>query len=99
MKRRNGRRVCLGFQWDAGSWEDAPLWCDYLFTRLDRQRVHWNLPAFPPDGPVRKRASLAKSLHDRIERSGDALASMGFSGACHPLLNLDELEEKSLVGS
>jgi len=94
MKRRNGRRVCLGFQWDAGSWEDAPLWCDYLFTRLDRQRVHWNLPAFPPDGPVRKRASLAKSLHDRIERSGDALASMGFSGACHPLLNLDELEKE-----
>lgn len=94
MKRRNGRRVCLGFQWDAGSWDDAPLWCDFLFTRLDKQRVHWNLPAFPPDGPVRKRASLAKSLHDRIARSGDALTSMGFSGACHPLLNLDELEKE-----
>lgn len=98
MKRRNGRRVCLGFQWDAGSWDDAPLWCDYLFTRLDTQRVHWNLPAFPPDVPVRKRASLAKSLHDRIARSGDALTSMGFSGACHPLLNLDELEKELAWG-
>ena len=94
MKRRNGRRVCLGFQWDAGSWDDAPLWCDYLFTRLGRHKVHWNLPAFPTDGPVRKRASFAKSLRERIERSGDGLSSMGFSGACHPLLNLDELEKE-----
>ena len=94
MKRRNGRRVCLGFQWDAGSWDDAPLWCDYLFTRLDRHKVHWNLPAFPTDRPVRKRASFAKSLRDRIEKGGDGLTSMGFSGACHPLLNLDELDKE-----
>lgn len=94
MKSRNGRQICLGFQWDAESWDDAPLWCDYLFTRLERQRVHWNLPAFPPGGPVRRRASLAKTLHDRMEKSGDALTSMGFSGACHPLLNLDELDKE-----
>ncbi len=94
MKRRNDRRVCLGFQWDADSWDDAPLWCDYLFTRLGRQRVHWNLPAFPTDGPVRKRAAFAKSFREHIEQSGDGLTSMGFSGACHPLLNLDELDKE-----
>ncbi|HTP58915.1 MAG TPA: hypothetical protein VMM82_08360, partial [Spirochaetia bacterium] len=94
MKRRNGRRVCLGFQWDAGSWDDAPLWCEYLFTRLEKQKVHWNLPAFPSDAPLRKRASFARSLRDRIQQSGDVITSMGFSGACHPVLNLDELDKE-----
>src|SRR5208337_556759 len=30
----------------------------------------------------------------RIERRGDAVAAMGYSGASHPLLNIDELERE-----
>jgi hypothetical protein len=94
MKRRENRRVFLGFEWEAGSWDDALLLCDYLFKRLDRRPVHWNLPAFPADSQARKRASLVRQLRSRVEGSGDRLTSMGFAGACHPLLNLDELEKE-----
>jgi hypothetical protein len=94
MKRRTDRRICLGFQWDAGSWDNALTWCAWLFTKFDRQRLHWNLPAFPPDGQLRKRASLIKALRSRIEGNGDVVIAMGFAGACHPLLNLDELDKE-----
>jgi hypothetical protein len=94
MKRREGRRVFVGFEWEAGSWDDALLWCDQLFKKLDRRTVHWNLPAFPADSQTRKRASLLRMLRSRIEGSGDRVTSMGFAGACHPLLNLDELEKE-----
>ena len=56
-----------------------------------------SIGTFPPSPRmdlVRKRASLARTLHDRMDRTGDALTSMGFSGACHPLLNLDELDKE-----
>jgi hypothetical protein len=98
MKRRNGRRICLGFQWDSGSWDDAGPWCEYLFTMLGDRKVHWNLPALPPEGDSRKRSALVKAMRDRFEKSGDALTTMGFSGACHPLLNLDELEKELAWG-
>jgi hypothetical protein len=94
MKRRNGRRVCLGFQWDARSWDNALPWCEYLFSKLGRQRLHWNLPAFPPDGQIRKRTAIIKALRGRLEENGDAVTSAGFAGACHSLLNLDELEKE-----
>jgi hypothetical protein len=94
MKRREGRRVFLGFEWEAGSWDDALLWCDALSRKLDRRTVHWNLPAFPADTQARKRASLVRALRSRIEGSGDRVVSMGFAGACHPLLNLDELDKE-----
>jgi hypothetical protein len=94
MKRHEGRRIFLGFEWEAGSWDDALLWCDHLFRRLDRHKVHWNLPAFPADSQARKRASLVRALRSRVEGTGDVLVSMGFAGACHPLLNLDELDKE-----
>jgi hypothetical protein len=86
--------VFLGFEWEAGSWDDALLWCDSLFKRLGQRTVHWNLPAFPADSQARKRASLVRQLRSRVEGSGDRLTSMGFAGACHPLLNLDELDKE-----
>ena len=94
MKRRNGRPISLGIQWDAGSWESALPWCEYLFNKLGRQRLHWNLPAFPPDGQARKRAAIVKAIRGRIEENGDAVTAAGFAGACHSLLNLDELEKE-----
>jgi hypothetical protein len=94
MKRRESRRVFVGFEWEAGSWDDALPWCDQLFKKLDGRSVHWNLPAFPSDGQARKRASLLRALRSRMEDAGDRMTSMGFAGACHPLLNLDELEKE-----
>jgi len=98
MKSRNAGRMSLGFQWNPGSWEDAPLWFDTLFRRIEGQRVHWNLPALSPDMPVRRRAAIVKPLKSRIESSGDLVSSMGYAGACHPLLNLDELEKELTWG-
>ncbi len=94
MKRRNDRRVRLGFQWEAESWDEAPLWFDTLFRTLQGRRVHWNLPAMSPEIPARRRAAVARSLGTRIESSGDLVTSMGYAGACHPLLNLDELDKE-----
>jgi hypothetical protein len=94
MKRRESRRVFLGFEWEAGSWNDSPLWCDTLFKKLDRRAVHWNLPAFPAGIHARRRAPLVRTLRSRIEGCGDRVTSMGFAGACHPLLNLDELDKE-----
>ncbi len=98
MRRRNGGRLCLGFQWDAGSWETVPSWCEPLFAWLDTRTVHWNLPAMPPDMPLRKRTSLSRLLRSRIEARGDAVTALGFTGACHPLLNIDELEREVAWG-
>jgi hypothetical protein len=88
MKNRNGRRFCLGFQWDTASWEDAPAWIDSLFGLLGGQRVHWNLSV------SKRRPSLIKALRTRVEAKGDMISAIGFAGACHPLLNLDELEKE-----
>jgi hypothetical protein len=88
---RNGGRLCLGIQWDAESWQNAPLWCDYLFGKLDTRQVHWNIPALPAHTQRKKRASFTRALRGRIEANGDPVTAMGFTGACHPLLNLDEL--------
>jgi hypothetical protein len=98
MKRRNGRRLFLGFQWNASSWERAPVWLEVLGRRLDGLSVHWNLPAFPPEMPARRRSTIAKSLQSRLETGGDIVTSLGFAGACHPLLSLDELEREIAWG-
>jgi hypothetical protein len=94
MKRRSGRRICLGIQWDADSWDGALPWCECLQARLGRQRLTWNLPAFPPDGAARRRAALVRILRGRLEENGDAVTAAGFAGASHPLLNLDELDKE-----
>jgi hypothetical protein len=98
MKRRNGRRLFLGFQWNSGSWDHAPVWLDPLIKRLDGFSVHWNLPAFPPDLPARRRSTIVKNFQSRLETGGDIVTSLGFAGAAHPLLALDELEREIAWG-
>jgi hypothetical protein len=98
MKRLHARRVGLGFQWDARSWENAPAACERILESLGGRTVHWCLPAMPPDTTARKKASLTRMLRGRLEQGGDLLASLGFSGACHPLLNLDELAKETAWG-
>jgi hypothetical protein len=98
MNGRNGRRFFLAFQWDACSWERTSVWLDVLARRLDGISVHWNLPAFPADMPARRRIALAKPLQARIASAGDIVTSLGYAGACHPLLTLDELEKELAWG-
>ncbi len=87
-------QVCLGFHWDAHSWEATPSLWDLLFEWLGERKVHWNLPALPAETPVRKRASLIRTLRSRIESRGDAVTAMGYSGSPHSLLSLDELDRE-----
>ncbi len=96
MSGRSARNIFLGIQWDASSWDDVPLWCDFLFGRLGKAPVCWNFPALPQDGRARGRARAAfvKALARRMGDAGDAVLPMGFAGACHPLLSLDELEKE-----
>ena len=96
MSGRSARKIFLGIQWDASSWDDVPLWCDFLFGRLGKAPVCWNFPALPQDGRAggRARAAFVKTLARRMGDAGDAVLPMGFAGACHPLLSLDELEKE-----
>jgi hypothetical protein len=88
-----GGPLCLGFQWDTASWESVPALWDALFAWLDRRRAAWNLPALPAGIPPRKRTALVKPLLARV-RDGDSVTAMGFSGASHRLLNIDELDRE-----
>lgn len=100
MSWRSARKIFLGLQWDAASWDDVPLWCDFLFGRLGKAPVCWNVPGLPQDGRERGRARAAfvKALARRIGEAGDAVLPMGFAGACHPLLSLDELDKELAWG-
>ena len=93
-----GRRISLGFQWDPASWESLPPLWDMLFAWLDARKVLWNLPALPSEMAVRKRAAVLKPLRSRIEARNDSVAAMGFSGASHPVLTIDELEREVAWG-
>jgi hypothetical protein len=91
---RKSGRVGLGFQWNPVSWDAIPSVLDPLFAWLEARTVQWNLPALPTDMPPRRRTAVLKLLRSRIEKRRDAVAAMGFSGASHPLLNIDELERE-----
>ncbi len=93
MKRRNGRRVGLGFQWNADCWDLVGSLSDPLFARLGAHPVHWILPSFPAE-TSRKPTPLVRSLLSRVSAGTDRVIARGFAGACHPLLNLDELERE-----
>jgi hypothetical protein len=93
MKRRNSRRIGLGFQWNASSWDSVGLLSDSLFARIASHSIHWILPAFPPN-EVRKPSTLVRFLVSRVSAGTDRVIARGYAGACHPLLNLDELERE-----
>ncbi len=90
----NGGQVCLGFQWDASSWESVPSLWEPLFSWLGERKVHWNLPALPAETPARRKASIVKALRSRIESRADTVTAMGYSGSPHCLLSLDELDRE-----
>lgn len=92
MAKRGGRRVFLGVQWDCGSWDKLPPLCDLIIETVGRRPLVWNFPALPPDSPKRVRAWLEKTVGGRLDL--DLVAAMGFAGACHPILTLDELEKE-----
>ena len=69
-----------------------------LLGVLENRLIHWVLPAFPPDMAARKRATAARLMRSRIESGTDPVFSRGFSGACHPLLSIDELEKELAWG-
>ena len=94
MITRGGRRVFLGVQWDSGSWDDLPSLCGCLLEKTGNLPIHWNFPAPAPDCSRKTRAWLEKTLGPRLASGADAAVPMGFAGACHPFLNLDELEKE-----
>ena len=91
---KGSRRLFLGIQWDARSWDDAPLWCDLLFQKLEAIPLHWSFPALPQDGRHKKRTGFLRLFMERIDSRGDVVAPMGFVGACNPLLTREELEKE-----
>jgi len=86
--------VCLGFQWDASTWEELPRLWDTLAGWLGDRPAFWNLPSFPPGMAARRRVSVARPVADRVEVRHEPVSAAGFSGACHPLLNIDELDRE-----
>ena len=94
MQLKIARQVFLGVQWGVDSWDEAPLWCDILLARVGTAPVCWNLPSLPADGRGRGRQEFVRLLGARLGGGKDCLAAMGFCGACHPLLSIDELDRE-----
>lgn len=96
MAKRGGRQVFLGVQWDCGSWENLPPLCDFLLERVGKRPLAWSFPAQLPEDPRKGRLWLERAIGPRAET--DVIAGMGFAGACHPVLTLDELEKEITWG-
>jgi hypothetical protein len=94
MMKRGARRVFLGVQWDTDSWDNLPSLHAALLERIGPLPLHWNFPAVPPDSLKKTRPWLEKTVGARLESGVDAAIPMGFAGACHPFLNLDELDKE-----
>jgi len=92
MAKRSGKQVFLGVQWSSRSWNTLPTLCDLVTTAIGKRPLLWNFPALPSDGSPSVRAWLRAALGKRLDR--DFVAAMGFAGACHPILTLDELEKE-----
>jgi hypothetical protein len=91
-----GRRLLVGVQWDAACWARAPLLVDRILRVLHPVPLHWNLPAFP--GTDTGASSLAPVLRERLASAGDSLIAMGCTGACQPVLGLEELDREIAWG-
>lgn len=92
MAKRGGRKVFLGVQWDCGSWDKLPPLCDLIIDKVGKRPILWNFPAPPTDNPKRIKAWLQKAVGARLDT--DLIAAMGYAGACHPILTLDEMEKE-----
>lgn len=92
----SGRRLLVGVQWDAAQWSRAPLLVDRVLRALHPVRLHWNLPAVPEADAAA--AGLVPVLRERLASAGDSLLAMGFTGACQPVLGLEELDREIAWG-
>ncbi len=96
MAKRGGRQVFLGVQWDRGSWDNLPTLCDLIREKAGERPLVWNFPAIPAESLQKTKMWLHKTLNGR--RDLDLIAPMGYAGACHPVLTLEELEKEILLG-
>ena len=94
LTRSRTGQLCLAFQWDSASWTSLPALWDALLSWLGERPAAWNIPAFPAETAPRRRAALARPLLARVRPGGDCITSLGFSGAFHRLLNVDELDRE-----
>ena len=92
MAKRGGRQVFLGVQWDRGSWDNLPTLCDLIREKAGERPLVWNFPAIPAESLQKTKMWLHKTLNGR--RDLDLIAPMGYAGACHPVLTLEELEKE-----
>jgi hypothetical protein len=91
-----GRRLLVGVQWDAACWSRAPLLVDRILRVLHPVPLHWNLPALPAADP--EASGAAPVLRERLASAGDSLLAMGCTGACQPVLALEELDREIAWG-
>ncbi|MCX5670529.1 MAG: hypothetical protein NTU94_04310, partial [Planctomycetota bacterium] len=91
-----GQRLLVGVQWDAACWARAPLLVDRILRVLHPVPLHWNFPAFP--GTDAGASDLAPVLRERLASAGDTLLAMGCTGACQPVLALEELDREIAWG-
>jgi hypothetical protein len=92
MAKRSGKQVFLGVQWNSGSWDILPPLCELVIKAIGKRSLLWNLPALPADNTRRAQTWLKAAVRERLEQ--DLVAAMGFAGACHPILTMDELEKE-----
>jgi hypothetical protein len=92
MAKRSGKQVFLGVQWDRNSWDNLAPLCDLIVEAAGTRPLVWNFPAAPVEKLHRVRAWIQKTVGARLDL--DLVAAMGFAGACHPVLMLDELEKE-----
>lgn len=85
------RKVILGVRWPAECWDKAPAWIDALMPKIEHIPLVWSFTC-PPEGSRKWGAVSFDSIKHRL--GSDALAPIGFSGALHPLLSVDELEKE-----
>jgi hypothetical protein len=93
MGSRTGSPVYLGLTWDRSAWERAPSLVDAVLPLLEGVAVHWNFPAFPAR-QERSASGIASVLGSRLHGGGDVVVPMGYAGAPHPFLTLEELEKE-----
>ena len=65
-------------------------WCGPVLSRLERTPVLWSFPAITRGGG----STLLDELKRRLASGRDLIVSMGFRGAIHPVLSLDEIEKE-----
>jgi hypothetical protein len=94
MRRGKARSIVIAMRWDGASWDSVPAWCDAVLPLVKETPVQWSFPALPEGFRTWALDCFVSPLRARMKRQGDGLLPMGFSGAPHPLLTLDELEKE-----